>query len=146
MAEQPITFPRSAYDSVGGLVYFPRMLDKIRLHGAGRLPQEYHANLGDGFDGRCCRFLGVEYAVLRDRVLHGGSDEEILAWCFQLGHCPTDEEILIWSKFASKAGWRDEDTGATQRLENFKAQSGIGHRADIMTFFDYYEVDENRRP
>jgi hypothetical protein len=140
------TFPRSAYDTVGGLVYFPRMLDKIRLQAAGRLPTEYHANLGEGFDGRCCRFLGVEYPVLCDRVRQGGSDEEILAWCFQLGRCPTEEEILIWSKFLMKSGWRDEDTGATQSLENFKAQCGLAHRADIMTFFDFYEVDENRRP
>ena len=31
-------FPRSAYDRVGGLVYFARMLDKIRLFAAGKLP------------------------------------------------------------------------------------------------------------
>lgn len=28
-------YPRSAYDQVGGIVYFARMLDKIRLHAAG---------------------------------------------------------------------------------------------------------------
>jgi hypothetical protein len=32
MSEQ---LPRSPYDVVGGLVYFPRMLDKIRLHARG---------------------------------------------------------------------------------------------------------------
>ena len=53
---------RSPYDKVDGLVYFGRMIDKIRLHTAGKLPAEYVPNLGashnfQSFDGRCCRFF-----------------------------------------------------------------------------------------
>ena len=74
---------RSVYAKVGRLVYFGRMLDKIRLHAAGQLHADYVANLGDGqtnrLDGRCCRFLGVAYSNLRARVLAGGTDEEVLA-------------------------------------------------------------------
>ncbi len=138
--------PRSAYDRTGGIVYFARMLDKIRLHAAGRLRADFHANLGDGFDGRCSRFLGVTYEGLRKRVLAGGSDDEILAWCFATGVRPSDEQVLVWNKFMLKRGWRDEDDGSTQELETYKAGSGLAHRADLMTFFDYYEVDEGRRP
>ena len=139
-------FPRSAYDSVGGLVYFPRMLDKIRRHADGRLPAAYHPFLGEGFDGRMCRFLGVEYSQVRDRTLAGGTDEEILDWCQEMGKPRSEEERLWWSKFAAKTGWRDEDTGATERLETNKAASGLAGRDDIVTFFDFYEVDEGRRP
>ena len=138
--------PRSAYDWTGGIVYFARLLHKIRLHGAGALRADYHANLGSGFDGRCYRFLGVEYAALRDRVLEGGTDDEILAWCFAHGTRPTDEQVLVWNKFMLKRGWRDEDDGSTQELERYKASSGLAHRADLVTFFDYYEVDEGRKP
>lgn len=137
--------PRSAYDQISGLVYFPRMLDKIRLHAAGKLGADYHPNLGQGFDGRCCRFLHVEYPALRDRVLQGGTDEEILEWCFRQGRRPTEEEIFIWSSFLRKRGWRDEADGATKELEDYKAGSGLSHRKDLVTFFDYYEVDEGRR-
>ncbi|HMD61950.1 MAG TPA: DUF5069 domain-containing protein, partial [Opitutaceae bacterium] len=42
---------RSPYAKVDRLVYFGRMLDKIRLHSAGRLPAEYLDNLGDGKPG-----------------------------------------------------------------------------------------------
>ena len=52
--------PRSPYDLTGGLVYFARMLHKIRLHNAKQLPTDYHEHLGKGMDGRCCRFLGIE--------------------------------------------------------------------------------------
>src|SRR5512142_746966 len=48
---------RSCYAKVGRLVYFGRMLDKIRVQAAGRLPAEYQPNLGAGFDRRCCGFL-----------------------------------------------------------------------------------------
>ena len=138
--------PRSAHDRTGGIVYFARMLDKIRPHTAGTLRADYHANLGSGFDGRCCRFLGVEYAVLRDRVLEGGTDDEILAWCFAHGNRPNDEQVLVWNKFMLKRGWRDEDDGSTQELERYKASSGLAHRTNLVTFFDYYEVDEGRKP
>ena len=53
---------RSCYDKVGRLIYFGRMLDKIRLHAADQLPPDYVENLGEHqftLDGRCCRFLGV---------------------------------------------------------------------------------------
>ena len=138
--------PRSAYDRTGGIVYFARMLHKIRLHAAGVLRADYHANLGKGFDGRCCRFIGVEYSALRDRVVEGGTDDEILGWCFELGTRPSAEQELVWNKFMLKRGWRDEDDGSTQELEQYKAASGLAHRTDIVTFFDYYEVDEGRRP
>jgi gluconokinase len=140
------TVPRSAFDHTGGIVYFARMLDKIRLHAAGKLRPDFHANLGGGFDGRCSRFLGVNYDALRVRMLAGGSDDEILAWCFATGCKPDDEQILVWNKFMLKRGWRDEDDGSTQELEAYKASSGLAHRTDLMTFFDYYEVDEGRRP
>ena len=139
------TYPRSAYDKVGGIVYFARMLDKIRLHAAGRLPADYHRNLGIAFDGRCSRFLRVEYSALRERVLQGGTDEEILEWCVATGRRPNEEEILVWNGFMRKRGWRDEEDGTMAELERYKAQSGLSHRQDLLTLFDYYEVDERRK-
>ena len=147
-AAEPSAVPRSAFDRVGGVVYFARMLDKIRLLAAGRLREDFHANLGVAFDGRCCRFLGVAYEDLRARVLAGGpaSDDEIFAWCGERGTRPGEEQILVWNKFMLKRGWRDEDDGSTAELAAYKAASGLAHRADLVTFFDYYEVDEGRRP
>jgi hypothetical protein len=138
-------FPRSAYDTTLGLIYFARMIDKMRLVREGQLPEVYLPFIGEGFDGRICRFLNIGYAAIRDRAAAGGSDEELLEWCFENGRRPTEEEILVWNKYASKTGWRDDDTGATGRLEKNKADSGLGDRPDIVTFFDYYDYDEGRR-
>src|ERR1700761_6803260 len=97
---------RSSYEKVGGIVFFGRMLDKIRLHAQGKLPAGY--NLGCGFDVRCVRFLRVDYDALAQRALEGGMDQELLEWCFQKGRRPEDEEIFIGNTFLTKRGLRDE--------------------------------------
>jgi gluconokinase len=142
------TRPRSPHDLTKGLIYFARMVEKIRLHAAGTLHPDYADYLGDHrdpthFDGRCCRFLGLPYTTIRDRVLAGGSDEDILEWCYQNGIRRNDEEVLVWNSFIRKRGWRDGPS--TDELERQKAAAGLGHRTDIETYFDFHEVDEGRR-
>lgn len=133
---------RSSYALTGGVVYFGRMLDKIRLHAAGRLPADYHANLGSGFDGRTCLFLGIEYAALRTRTLAGGSDEEILAWCHTQGGPRTDADKEIWNRFMMKIGWRDDRTPVLHRRI---VEFGLGGNP-IETIFDLNDFDEGRDP
>ena len=139
MTERPIT----AFAQLGGLYFLPRTLDKIRKHARGALHPDHHDFLGKGFDGRLCHFLGLRYEDLKARTLAGGSDEDILAWIRQHGRPLGDPDLLIWNGFAAKRGWRDD---ATPTLEKQKAESGLAHRTDLLTFFDYYEVDEGRAP
>jgi hypothetical protein len=137
-----ITGLRSCYAKTGGLVYFGRMLDKIRLHAAGKLPADYHTNVGIGFDARCCTFLRVTHAELKERTLAGGTDDELLAWAFQRGGARTDDECNIWNRFMSKIGWRDDRTPVLkQRLVEY----GLVGKP-IETFFDLNEYDEGRDP
>jgi len=137
MKKRPIT----AFTKLGGLYFLPRTLDKIRIHARGELHEDHHEFLGKGFDGRLCHVLGLGYEALKARVLAGGTDEEIWTWIQQNGRKITDVDVLIWNGFAAKRGWRDD---ATATLEKQKAESGLAHRTDLLTFFDYYEVDEGR--
>ena len=137
---------RSVYLKVGRLIYFGRMLDKIRLHAAGKLPADYVANLGDEkanvLDGRCCRFLGVKHADLRERTLAGGTDEDILAWVHARGTPRTDEECHMFNRFILKLGWRDERSAVLpQRIRD----SGLDGKP-IDTIIDHIEYDEGRDP
>jgi gluconokinase len=134
---------RSPHDKVGGIVYFGRMLDKIRLNVAGQLPAEFQPNLGIAFDERATRLLWIEYPALVERVKEGGNDEEILEWCCQRGRKPSDEEIEVWNEFMRKRGWNDE---ATSRLVQRKAEGGFSDRDDVQTMFDYIDLDEGRDP
>ena len=130
---------RSPHDMVGGIVHFGRMLDKIRLHSQGKLPADYHKNLGSGFDGRCCSLLGVKYEDVIARAKLGGEDKDILEWCFANGRKPSEEEIDIWNHYLRKRGWRDD---ASKRLTERKKEYGISHRDDVQTFFDIIDADE----
>lgn len=137
------TFPRSPYDRVGGLVYLPRLLDKIRLRLRGELPPDYHANLGRGFDLRFCEFLEVAYENLVARVEAGDDDAQVLAWCGLNGRRPTDAQIHMWNEFLRKCGWNDD---YTPRLRSRLEGLGMSDRGDVQTMFDLLEVDEGRPP
>ena len=143
----PIPGLRSVYAKVGRLIYFGRMLDKIRLHAAGKLPADYVSNLGDSqfyvLDGRCCRFLGVAYAEIRERALQThDTDEDLLAWVHARGTPRTDEECHMWNRFILKLGWRDERTAVLpERIRT----SGLEAKP-IETIVDHIEYDEGRDP
>jgi len=136
------SFPaRSPAGKVGGLVYFGRMLDKIRAHAKGGLPADYVEKLGSGFDGRCVRFLGVKYEDVVARVKEGGTDEEIWQWAFERGRKPSDEDMENWNEFMRKCGWKD---AITPTLERRKTESGLQDRDDIETMFQFIDADEGR--
>ena len=134
-------YPRSPQETLGGIVYIARMVEKIRLMAAGELHPDLHANLGKGFDERATTFLGVDYDSLAERVRAGGTDAEILEWCFQNGRRPTEEQIEVWNGFMLKRGWNDE---LVPTLLRRKKESGFEHRDEIQTMFQYIDADEGR--
>ena len=85
----------------------------------------------------------MNYDELVERTLQGGSDEEILEWCFARGRRPSDEEISVWNAFLRKRGWRDE---ASEELAESKKEAGFGDRDDIQTWLDLHDAEEGRKP
>lgn len=141
-----MSFPiRSPRETVGGIFVFGRILDKIRLQARdGHLPEGYHLGVISGkrtFDDRVCRFLGVEFEALSQRTLAGGTDEEVLEWCFENGRRPDAEQIEIWNGFMMKRGWRD---AASSGVAEQKEAAGLRQREDIQTFFDLMDAEEGR--
>jgi len=134
---------RAPSAKVGGLVYFGRMLDKIRAHAQEQLNVDYQANLGKGFDEKCVRFLRVDYDELVHRVKQGGSDDEILHWCFTTGRQPSEDEIYVWNEFMRKRGWNDE---VSETLKRRKKEAGMAGRSEIETMFAFIDADEGRSP
>jgi Domain of unknown function (DUF5069) len=138
MSEFPVRSPGA---KLGGLVYFGRMLDKIRVHAKGELPEDYQPNLGKGFDAKCCAFLHLDYAEVEQRARQGASDTEILEWALTSGRRPNETEIEMWNEFMRKFGWRDK---ATEILERRKREGGMENRAEIETMFQFIDADEGR--
>lgn len=133
---------QGCFAKTGGLFYFARMCSKIRVHAEGRLPQDYHEMLGEGFDGRTCRYLRVSYKDVCAEVLSGKSDEEVLAWCQEHGRELTDEEILIYNSFMSKRGWHDDETD--EFIPAMIREYGLPDDGRVLTDFDLIEMDEGR--
>ena len=136
---------RSPFDQVNGLVYFGRMLDKIRLAAAGKLPEGWQAARGaamkGSFDARCCRFLHLDYAALEAETHKGDkTDAGLLAWAFEHGRQPGEEEIEVWNAFMTKRGWRD---AGTQRLHERLAEIGLPPDT-VQTMFEFIDLDEGR--
>ena len=135
---------RSPFDQVKGIVYFGRMLDKIRLAAAGKLPEGWQpmrgATVKGTFDARCCKFLQIDYAALEAETLKGRSDEELIAWAFSNGRKPSEEEIEVWNEFMMKRGWRD---AATERLNFRLSEIGLPP-GTVQTMFEFIDLDEGR--
>ena len=117
--------PCDDYIETKGVIFFARMLDKIRLREEGLLPPGYKfvgCGVWDCFDARFCRFFGVNEAELVERTRQGGSNEKILDWCFRNFGQPDEEKILFWNSFIAKRGWRDE---SSEELQEVKAAHGL---------------------
>ncbi|MGB7794532.1 MAG: DUF5069 domain-containing protein, partial [Terrimicrobiaceae bacterium] len=133
---------RSPYEKVGGIVHFGRMLDKVRIHRAGRLPEAWVAAMGgdQNYDGICCRFLGISYEQITREVARQTNDEDLLEWTFVHGRRPSQEQILIWNAYMTKRNWRDKYSPRLRfRLEEAKMPINAA-----LTMFDFIDLDEGR--
>jgi gluconokinase len=117
------------------------MLDKVRIHRAGRLPEAWVAAMGgdQNYDGICCRFLGISYEQITREVARQTSDEDLLEWAFVRGRRPSQEQILIWNAYMTKRNWRDNIPCLRFRLEEAKMPINAA-----LTMFDFIDLDEDR--
>lgn len=134
-------YPASPKATIHGLVYFRRMVDKIRLHASGELSEDYIPNLGRAFDERCCKLLGISYEDLAAEVRKGLTDEQAWDWAVLKGKAPDEEQTEVWNGFMSKRGWNDD---VAETLARRKKEGGFESRSDIRTMFDYIDADEGR--
>jgi len=120
------------------------MLDKIRLHAAGKLPADYVANLGEGhpnfIDGRCLPLPG--YLLPRcpsSAPLPAAPTLGFWTGPTGSGGPRSDEDCRIWNSYMTRIGWRDP------RLQQRIREYGLEARS-IETFFDLIDADEGRTP
>jgi len=132
---------RSPYDKTFGLVYFGRMLDKIRSLARGELLREYVEDFEKDFDQKCAMFLGINYDLVVNYVNEGLTDQAVLQSCFGMGHRPCEGEIYMWNEFMRKRGWNDELSGL---LEDQKKKHAMLSRSEIQTAFQFIDADAGR--
>ena len=144
MANQP--YPRSPKAFLGGIAHLGRFIDKIRLRNAGQIPDYNYITVG--FDKYLIDFLQIDPKTFEQRVLAGGTDEELLVWVKANSRKLSDQEIARWSQGLLASGPKDD--AAHQRfqgrLQDIATKRGVtvSTLPPITTWADVIELDEGR--
>ena len=139
-------YPRSPKALLGGIAHLGRFIDKIRLRNEGKI-QDYNY-ITVGFDKYLIDFLQIDPKAFEQRVLAGGTDEELLAWVVAQGKAQSHEDIAQWSKGLLSSGPKDD--AARQRfqgrLQEIATKRGVPASSlpAVSTWADVIELDEGR--
>ena len=144
MTEQ--RYPRSPKVLLGGIAHLGRFIDKVRLRNAGKI-QDYNY-ITVWFDKYLVEFLQIDPKSFEQRVLGGGTDEELLAWVRAHGRQLSELETRQWSQDLLARGPNDD--AARQRfqgrLQEIATKRGVpvSTLPPVSTWADVIELDEGR--
>ena len=125
-----------------GWVHLPRLIDKIRLHIAGKLPADYQENLlKKGFDAFWLTSAGVREEEFVDVVKASITDGEVYDWV-RTHVKKSEDEKRAFKEFVFNRGNDSDESRA--RLALRKKEIGATHRDDIKCFVDFIDLDEGR--
>lgn len=139
-------YPRSPKEKVGGMVHLGRLFDKIRLRHTGLIPDYNY--LTTGFDKYLLDSLGLKGEDLEQRVLQGGTDEELLAWVKTNGKTLSEAEIRVWNMKVLTGEPKDDAAQErfTARLIDIATKRGmpVEKLPKVTTWADAIDLDEGR--
>ena len=131
--------PRSPYESMQGIVFLPRAIDKVRAEIAGKLGDYISRTF---FSGMLLDFLGIEPQDFVDAVAARDSDEEVWAWIKARMRPRSATEIMAFNRRMMTI--TPQDDTARERYRQFLADIGQSHRTDLTRQFDRLDLDEGR--
>ena len=135
-------FPRSPRELMDGWPHLSRYVDKIRLHLAGKLHEDYQPNLGKGFDGNWLKAAGVTHEQMVTVVKNSVCDGEVCDWVRKNVKKSAAEKAALLPAMLDYPKTGDAEGQA--RLKMRKEQAGVGNRDDIKCFVDVIDADEQR--
>ena len=136
---------RSPRERLGGYVILPRLIDKVRLHAQGLLPEAYVPFLlrpGLALDGRFLAFTGLQPEALREAVYSTKHDPEILAWVREASAPHSPEEIEAWSAALEQLC---PDRVLARFLARLSPELALQVDFTQHPLFDLIEMEEGRR-
>jgi hypothetical protein len=125
-----------------GWMHLPRFIDKIRLHLAGKLHEDYQPNFCKGFDGTWLEMSGVNAQQFIDVVKNSLTDGQVCDWV--LKNVKKDDSVKAAHRERMLNYPKRDDAEMQARLKMRKDQAGVAHRDDIQCFMDVIDVDEKR--
>jgi Domain of unknown function (DUF5069) len=125
-----------------GWMHLPRLIDKVRLHLAGKLHPDYQPNFCKGFDGLWLDMVKVKAEDFIEVVRNSITDGEVCDWVRQNVKQPDSVKAAHRDRMLSTP--RADDPAMQERLRMRKENAGMAHRDDIRTFVDFIDADEKR--
>jgi hypothetical protein len=125
-----------------GWMHLPRFIDKVRLHLAGKLHEDYQANFCKGFDGTWLEIAGVNAHQFIDVVKNSVTDGEVCDWVMK--NVKEGDSVKAAHRQRMLNYPKKDDSEMQARLKMRKEQAGLSHRDDIQTFVDFIDADEKR--
>lgn len=139
-------YPRSPTVLLGGMAHLARLIDKVRLRHAGGIPD--YTYFTGGFDKALVEFLQLDVAAFEQRVLAGGSDEEILAWVRTRGRPLRESEIRLWTRGVLKAAPQEDGSRLRYQalLAEIATKRGVALESlpHVTTWVQGIDLDEGR--
>jgi hypothetical protein len=137
-----VIYPRSSREIMDGWMHLPRYVDKIRLHLAGKLHPDYHANLGRGFDAMWLKAAGVTHEQMIEVVKKSFIDGQVFDWVrTNVKKSSADKRAHAETMLNRPPA---DDAAAQERFKQRKQEFKLGHRDDVRTFVDLNDADEKR--
>ena len=137
---KPGTYPRSGRETLGGVVFLARTIDKMRAHLAGTAG-EYVAHRG--ISARVFDLFGVTAEQFEEAVRQSPDDEGVLRWLREHGtKQPTAEEVERHNATVLHLGPQNEEGRARFRANLEKL--GFGDRTDVTINLDAEDLEEGR--
>ncbi len=135
---------RSPRETLGGYVILSRLIDKVRLHAQGSLPEDYVGQLlmpAPALDGRFLAFTGLDADRLKDAILSARTDDAVLAWVERHAHPHSDSEKRAWAQEID--AYRPSPDRVQFRRERYPE---VAARVDVgaISVFDLIDLDEGR--
>ena len=127
---------------MAGWMHLPRFIDKIRLHLAGKLHEDYQPNFCKGFDGLWLELAGVKAEEFIEVVRNSITDGQVCDWV--LKHAKNEASAKAAQRERMFNYPKKDDAEMQARLKMRKEQAGVAHRDDIQLFVDVIDADEKR--
>jgi hypothetical protein len=129
---------RSPYDSAMGIVFLPRLIDKMRASGTAALDGYNYKTVG--MDAELVEFLGVDADTMEAAVKAAASDVEVLDWISRNARKWTREAAVAHNHAILDSGQRSDDERArfeARRLQRYPDRP-------LQYYVDLIEADAGR--
>ncbi|HEV2738665.1 MAG TPA: DUF5069 domain-containing protein [Candidatus Elarobacter sp.] len=128
--------PRGPRETLAGLAFLPRTIDKLRAEMPGGNMGPY-LNRSDGMSAVLCKRTGIDMEELRAVVVAAADEDEVAAWVRE--RVSPEAAAETTAKLATLTMDRLPPEFQERVRRNHPV---LAHRPELNTFFDIFEADD----